>query len=210
MPGKPTMVPLVCPICGKRYEARKYDWKRGKCNVCSYECYRSTEYLHSRERTEKRLLAHRQIDPETGCWNYIGLRSKGYGKMGFTVRGKMKRLYAHRIAAWLWLGIELNDSRQVCHKCDNPSCFNPEHLFLGTNRDNHIDAVEKGRKVAPAHTLQPNGSLCPNSKLTAEQVLEIRRLFAAGGHSFNGLGRQFSVTGTTIRAIVRRKFWKHI
>src|SRR5579871_1007710 len=76
------------------------------------------------------------------CWNWRGARMKsGYGNAWWN--GKV--VTAHRLSAYLWLQIPWEDKRHVLHRCDNPSCFNPKHLFMGTHSDNIRDAVSKGR-----------------------------------------------------------------
>lgn len=81
------------------------------------------------------------IDPETGCKNYLGGKLKeGYGQIW--VDGKT--MTAHRLAWTLTYG-KISDGLQVLHKCDNPHCYNVDHLFLGTLRDNMKDKIKKGR-----------------------------------------------------------------
>lgn len=88
------------------------------------------------------LLSNRRVTANN-CWEWMGpCNPKGYGKIKWHPFGDVR---VHRLAAMLWLGFRLNDSQYVCHKCDNPSCFNPEHLFIGTSRDNQLDCVQKGR-----------------------------------------------------------------
>lgn len=77
-----------------------------------------------------------------GCWEWTGKKnSKGYGGVGF--RGKNWRV--NRVAWILFKGEEIPEGMMVCHSCDNPSCINPKHLFLGTALDNNRDMMEKGR-----------------------------------------------------------------
>jgi hypothetical protein len=80
------------------------------------------------------------------CKEFIGARNHlGYGKVGF--HGKV--MHAHRLAYKLFYG-EIPKGKLVCHKCDNPSCVNPDHLFLGTHKDNTQDMIDKGRRRARA------------------------------------------------------------
>jgi HNH endonuclease len=82
------------------------------------------------------------LDGKTGCWNWTGARSSsGYGQM----RINYKLEYVHRLSAWIYLKMPRNSDSYVCHRCDNPSCFNPKHLFIGTAKMNVLDAMKKGR-----------------------------------------------------------------
>lgn len=87
------------------------------------------------------LFERVSYDQQTGCWNFIGSLQYGYGQ--FCYKGSSRR--AHRVAASLWLGMNINDPRFVLHKCDNPKCINPKHLFFGTIADNNKDKAAKGR-----------------------------------------------------------------
>lgn len=90
----------------------------------------------------RRLLSRRRIT-DSGCWEYTGaLDRKGYGRVH--IKGTTTRNVA-RIAAWLWLDFDLACELFICHRCDNRKCFNPEHLFVGTQGDNLRDASAKGR-----------------------------------------------------------------
>lgn len=145
-----------------------------------------------------------KVDRSGDCWIWTACRHKqGYGEMGVWVGGKVRTLLAHR-AAWALMKGEIPKGLLVLHRCDNPPCVNPSHLFLGTQRDNMRDCSAKGR----AGKLR--GSQIGNSKLTEEQVVEIRRLFSLGGMSKAALGRMFGVTDVNIFDIVARKRWKHV
>jgi hypothetical protein len=90
--------------------------------------------------------------------------------------------------------------KHVLHKCDTPQCVNPEHLFLGTHQDNMRDMALKGRT--------PFGSKNKDAKLKPEQVLEIRKLYAEGGHTIRSLGTKYGVNYKNIHNIVTGKKWK--
>jgi len=140
------------------------------------------------------------LGPED-CWEWqAGLDHKGYGKVRFNGITYL----AHRIAYELTYD-PIPKGLFCCHKCDNSKCVNPGHLFLGTQQDNMADMYSKGRN--PDRYGINNG----NSKLTKEQVLEIRRLYALEDHlSQVKLGILFGVSSKAIGLIVNRKHWKHI
>ena len=93
---------------------------------------------------------------------------------------------------------------EICHQCDNPSCVNPAHLFVGTQADNMRDC-----KVKDRHS---RGERQPKSKLTEGQVLEIRRRYAIGGrgNGYRVLAREFGVSESLTKMIVTRQRWTHI
>lgn len=133
------------------------------------------------------------------CWQWQGnIGTNGYG------RGSCggKTFAAHRVSYELHRG-SIPDGMMVLHKCDNPTCINPDHLFLGTDADNMQDKIEKGR----ANFLV--GERVYNARLTSGQVIEIRRL-SKQGISQSRIARQFGVSTSAIGSIVSRKNWKHI
>lgn len=133
---------------------------------------------------------------EDACWLWTGCKSKkGYGRFYWDER--MQK--AHRVSYFLAFG-KWDDGLMVLHKCDNPACVNPKHLFLGTNQDNVED---RGRKNRTAKG-EANGA----AKLTSVQVIEIRRLYKEGDLSRLELSRVYEVGDSTINSIVNRKTWK--
>lgn len=91
---------------------------------------------------ENRLTESRRIT-DNGCWEWTrAVTEHGYGRMSY--QDQVHRV--HRLAAHLWHGLDLDDSTtKVCHHCDNPPCFNPEHLYLGTQKTNVRDMIDRGR-----------------------------------------------------------------
>lgn len=83
-----------------------------------------------------------KLDEKTGCWNWIGTKNaQGYGHSYWD--GKVVK--AHRLSAMLWLKFDIKSQLKVLHRCDNPSCINPKHLFVGTSLQNVADCISKGR-----------------------------------------------------------------
>ena len=138
-------------------------------------------------------------DAPNGCWLWMwGKNSKGYGYTG--PMGKTRG--AHRVSYELYKG-EIPHGMLVCHKCDNPSCVNPEHLFVGTQSDNIMDASSKGRLFIM------RGSSHPGSKLTEKDVIEMRRLRSSGVMG-KDLAARFGVCLRLVWQIVHREKWAHV
>lgn len=98
----------------------------------------------------------------------------------------------------------------VLHHCDNPSCVNPEHLFLGTATDNMRDMTRKGRNIRQTHPEKFRGENAGLAKLTEEQVRDIRRLYAAGGVTYKELARRYGVAKYAIQSVVKRLTWREV
>lgn len=143
-----------------------------------------------------------RLDKTGECWIWKGATARyGYG----SVRWDRRTQSAHRIAWQLAYG-KIPAGLSVLHRCDKPPCCNPAHLFLGTQKDNMIDASRKGRCVFnPA-----KGESNHFAKLTASAVRKIRRMYATGRYSYRTLGKRFGVTYENIGHIVKRATWAHV
>ncbi|MDQ3539711.1 MAG: HNH endonuclease [Chloroflexota bacterium] len=140
-----------------------------------------------------------KVDKSGECWLWTAYRDRdGYGD----VRMDGRKLVAHRVM-WIIEHGPIPEGLYICHHCDNPPCVNPAHLFLGTNQENQLDAVRKGRQRG----FSPFGELNSHAKLTTAQVAEIRRLYAEGDVTQWQLGATFGVSDATISKIVRYKTW---
>lgn len=124
---------------------------------------------------------------------------RGYGSASLYRQGSIG---AHRLS-WLIHFGEIPPEMHVCHRCDNPPCVNPRHLFLGTNLDNRRDSIAKGRfRVG-------RGERHRSAKLTEAQVREIRQRRELGDRQ-EALAAEFGVSGCAISNIHRRKTWAHV
>lgn len=132
------------------------------------------------------------------CWIWNGMTDKQFGYGLFGVRDRIMK--AHKVS-WVMHRGNVPAGMFVCHRCDNPRCVNPEHLFIGTPKENTQDALEKNRMLKG----EKNGQ----HKLTAAQVLAIRARSAAG-ETRESLAAEFDVWSACICKIVKRQRWKHI
>lgn len=147
-------------------------------------------------------------EPNTGCWFWDkSIASHGYA----LVRLGGRRRRAHRASFEAFRGA-IPHGQHVCHRCDVPSCVNPDHLFIGTHLDNMRDKVAKGRQARGSRVhskRRPRGEDNHSAKLTANAVREIRGR-AARGESYNALGREFRVDATTLRNAALGLSWRHL
>lgn len=134
---------------------------------------------------------------QVGCWEWQGTVNpeNGYGQQRFN----KKKWLVHRYSYLLHKG-EIDNNLCVLHKCDNRKCVNPEHLFLGTRRENNIDCSKKGRK--------PRGENHSCAKLTNLEVEEIRHL-QKNGFTHREIAEKFGVSRSTISMIINRINWAH-
>lgn len=167
-------------------------------------------YDHKVKPLADRFWAKVDVRGPDDCWVWKGTRNKrggsGYGTMGLG-RKVQRRGYAHHVSWAIHYGA-VPPGKWVLHKCDNPPCVNPRHLFLGDRRANVEDMVRKGR----ASKVPRPGEQNPNAKLTIEQVAEIRRVFVLGSktHGAGPLARKYGVAYPTILRAVRGLSWKPV
>lgn len=148
----------------------------------------------------ERIMRSISVSP-SGCWEWThSLDRVGYGK----IKALNRTLQAHRFS-WMVFRGEIPDSLCVLHECDNRKCVNPDHLFLGTQKDNMDDCARKGRNADMKKLARES-----NSKVTEDQVREIRRLYFEGGLRQEDIGNQFGLSKGGVQAIASRRCWKDI
>jgi hypothetical protein len=142
-----------------------------------------------------------KVDRSGQCWIWTGYRLPGgYGRL--TWRGT--HAYAHRIS-WVITRGPIPGDLSVLHRCDNPPCVRPDHLFLGTQADNMADRDQKGR-----HRTNPRrGESCWRSRMTEESVCTARAM-RSSGHTLRSIGTYLGVHHNTIEAVVNGRSWKHV
>ena len=134
-----------------------------------------------------------------GCWEWTAsLAGKGYGQMKLPKQRKQE--YSHRLAYMIYKG-EIPKGIDVCHQCDNPKCCNPDHLFLGTRKENLQDMKQKNRHL--------NGEKNAGAKLTEEDVVKIKACLAAG-MSQTQIAKAFNVQQMAISRIKTGDRWAHV
>lgn len=145
---------------------------------------------------KERFLAKIARAPN-GCWNWTASKSrKGYGQIKRD--GSQSYILAHRASYEIYKG-PIPSKMLVCHRCDNPGCVNPKHLFVGTNADNMADMVRKQRQNFP------KGEKNPRAVLTKENVKFIKS--SRGKISGAELARKYGVTRTQIGHIWHGRSW---
>ena len=163
------------------------------------------------QHIEERFL--RKVNKTSECWLWLAATDRdGYGQ--FTYNGKQQR--AHRIS-WILHNGEIPDGMFVCHRCDVPGCVRPDHLFIGSVKDNAEDCNAKNRQASGmthgSYTRpenRPRGTNNGKSKMMDSAIIEMREMYATGNWSQSDLAVKYGVTQVTVSHIVRGKGWTHV
>lgn len=174
----------LCSNCGKGFQTK------APCQLfCSLKCQIDT-------RVERCL--------NNGCWIWKGATNKkGYGVVNY----KDRVMFVHRAMYELYKGPI--DYFLVCHHCDNPTCVNPNHLFLGTAMDNTRDMISKGRMAVGEAKNASRGEDRYNAKFT-EWDIRFIRYWRSCGHTLQSIGNAFGTTRSVIGNIIYRRSWAHV
>ncbi|WP_084869471.1 HNH endonuclease [Prescottella equi] len=172
--------------------------KRGMCNSHYLRWWKSTPgEMRPRPTPEERFWAKVQKGP--GCWEWQGARRpSGHGMFAVS---RSRTAPAHSYALELALGYPCPSGMEACHRCDNPPCVNPRHIYFGTRQQNIDDAWARNRHQV--------GQDRPAAKLRDPQVIEIRERYALGADA-KQLAAEFSIAVPTLRHIVLGLKWKHL
>lgn len=186
---------MNCKNCGKPLDPNIARVRQGSAKFCSVMC----GILHHSNDAEGRFWSKVDKRGVDECWEWLAFvhPKTGYGSFKY----KKEKIGAHQYSYILHNG-NYDRSLLVCHTCDNRSCVNPKHLFLGTQKQNIEDAISKGR--------MPFGESSAVAVLTNDLVREIRKRYAAGGISHAQLAKEFGLRKENLYYVINRKTWKHI
>lgn len=202
-----------CKNCGKEFSWKRhhsqnpanhcckkcwYEWNANK--LASFNNNRFDWRKASKEEKLERLRMNfeNKVIKKHGCWEWKGCFDKnGYGLLP---SGYHKQDKAHRVSWKLYKG-EIPIGLQVCHHCDNPKCSNPDHLFVGTSKDNARDMAEKFRGTCGSKNW--NCKLCEDDVKTIIQRLQM-------GVTMTRIAKDFKVSVARISDIKNMKAWKHV
>lgn len=151
--------------------------------------------MKTKEQIKNKLLNNIILNKD--CWEWKGTKNKkGYGQ----VKYNGGRFYVHRLSYLIFIG-DFYENKCVCHSCDNPSCINPKHLWLGTPKENTQDMIKKGRRFDNSKDNHPL------SKLTIKDVISIKKEYSIGDKTQKEIAKDFGVVHQTISAILNNKRW---
>lgn len=178
-------VECVCVYCGAAFSLPQCRLKLGMGKTCEL-CRRPSDAERFWRRVKK----------SDGCWLWAGaVHPHGHGYA--SLDGRVQ--YAHRVAWQLTYG-PIPKGVNVCHRCDNPPCCNPAHLFLGTQADNMQDCADKGRAMVGA---------MKRAKLTPSVVAAIKSRLRAG-ETQQSIADDFGVTRAAIGVIAQGRRWRNV
>lgn len=189
----------TCKLCGTKKPLSSFykavgcrDNVRPECKGCFLQ-----KVAKPRQSARTRLEKKFQVTP--GCWIWTASKRGKGGYGGFGLSGKV--IGAHRASYQIYVG-PIPDGLDVCHKCDNRACVNPDHLFLGTNHENVIDRHSKGRSKLPNNKGTSNGM----AKLTSDDVMRIR----ADKRLHYEIALDYGVSRQTIGDIKNHRRWGYL
>ena len=158
---------------------------------------------HDKSKKKMTFEIKREFDfdlgVKIGCWECVSHRQDNYGYPGFMLKGRMIKM--HRFMYCLFNDIQYLDKinkKTIRHECDNRLCSNPDHLVIGTHKQNMQDMKDRGRSL--------RGENNPSSRLTEIDILYIRDSEVSLAY----LSNMYGVSKSTIRKIEKRQLWNHV
>lgn len=184
----------TCQLCGKEFKSYPSNIARGWDKYCSRICADKVK----EQDTVTRFWKYTVVAPD-GCWQWTGARdSDGYGLLTTRRSGSIRHMRMHRLSWEIHHG-PIPDGLFVLHRCDNPPCARPDHLFLGNNKENATDRHMKGRTIGAA-----KGERNPMARLSDGAVDELRAAVASG-ITYAKVGAMFGVTSGHVSDIINGK-----
>lgn len=185
----------TCDYCQNVFQVKAHDAEVRPARYCSLSCRAKGIWGNAIER----FWAQVKITDE--CWEWTGsIVAAGYGQI--SINGKAR--LAHRVSfEWNIANGPADPSMCVCHHCDNRLCVRPDHLFIGTDKENAADKVAKGRCNAPKGTSHHNAILNDN-------IVIIAREMRSNGDGDTKIARALGVTKSAVYRAVRGETWKHV
>jgi len=169
----------------------------GRAKYCSRRCA-----MLDRPRAPLYERFWSKVIKGDGCWLWTGAHGPD-GRGQIQVKSGDTRLTSATRVSWMLHYGPVPRELSVLHKCDNPPCVNPDHLFLGTAKDNIRDCILKGRF---RHLVPRRGESNNNAKLTIDRAIQVRHAFAAGA-TVSALSRRFGIARSTVRSVVHGETW---
>jgi len=192
--GKHSMLPCRCD-CGTEKMVALASLARGDSRSCG---------CSQKRDTPEEFWAKADVRSPSECWEWQRAGGDGYGRV--TWLGELR--LAHRVA-WELIHGPVPNGLCVLHRCDNPPCVNPSHLFPGTKSDNAVDCARKGRHVAQIAPETRRGSRNGRARLRELQVIGIMARWLQGVSQLQ-VAREFGVTRWQVGSIVRGDHWGHL
>lgn len=183
---------------------KTHDMKRTKSErrFCADGRYHMIPRKRTREESIEVFWSKVNKSGEDDCWFWTGLKKdNGNGLIYGLFWDDGNDIKAHRFS-FLIHNSEIPKGLLVCHKCDQPLCVNPKHLFLGSYKDNNADTCRKRRNAF--------GEKSPGAILTEHSVREIRLLYVPKIFGFRKLAEKYGVSESCIQGIIEGRTWKHL
>lgn len=196
---------LRCNLCGAEFSRVASQLARVSHSFCSRQCFDHRIGWATPARSVHSFSRRYIEEPNSGCFLWLGQVNRSKPNYAQAVASYNGTVMAAAKVSWMLHHGPVPDGMCVCHRCDNPMCVNPDHLFLGTRRDNTQDMIRKGRQRSPFDTRR--GEAHPRAKLNDDLVKKIR---AAAGQPAMQISRDLGVSVHNVRSVLQFKVWRHV